>query len=169
MSDVIQELISKDLRLYLETIEGHEFQKNMTLCPFHDDSDPSMSVDNQNGTDVWYCHPCEFGGNIIHYVMKKYELKKGPAIKQLASHFNIDTTPQKPKVIAKYSYTDEKGKELYKVLRFSPKDFRADKKLKDVRQVLYHLPDIIKADKVWLVEGEKDSDNVQKLGLVATT
>lgn len=166
---VIQELIGKNLKSYLETIEGHEFQKNMTLCPFHDDSKPSMSVDNKNGADVWYCHPCEIGGNIIHYVMRKHDLKKGQAIKKLADHFNIETTPVKPKIIAEYSYTDEKGKELYKILRLSPKDFTANKKLNGIRQVLYHMPEVFKSETVWILEGEKDADNVRKLGLVATT
>ncbi len=169
MSDLLHELISKDLKSYLETYEGHKFKRNMTLCPFHDDHVESMSIDLKDGSWLWYCHPCETGGNIIHYVMKKYGLKKGQAIKKLANHFNLDTTPSKPKVIAEYSYTDETGKELYKILRFSPKDFKANKKLNGQRQVLYHLPEVIKADKVWLVEGEKDADNVRKLDLTATT
>ncbi|MBA7614662.1 DNA primase [subsurface metagenome] len=169
MSDLIQELISKDLKSYLENYEGHKFQRNMTICPFHDDKNPSMSVDQKDGAGLFHCHACGAGGNIIRYIMKKHGLKKGEAIKKLAAHFNLDTTPGKPKVIAEYSYTDEKGKELYKVLRFSPKEFRANKKLDGVRQVLYHLPEVIKADRVWLVEGEKDADNMRKLMFTATT
>ena len=169
MSDLLQEIISKDLRSYLENYEGHKFQGNMTLCPFHDDGKPSMSIDLKDGSWLWYCHPCEIGGNIIHYMMRKHNLKKGQAIKKLADHFNIETTPVKLKVIAEYSYTDEKGKELYKILRLSPKDFTANKKLNGARQVLYHLPDVMTSEKVWLVEGEKDADNLHRLDLTATT
>ncbi|MDI6848698.1 MAG: DUF3987 domain-containing protein [Candidatus Saccharicenans sp.] len=41
--------------------------------------------------------------------------------------------------------------------------------MKGVRQVLYRLPEVLRAEEVWLVEGEKDADNLSKLGLVATT
>ena len=172
MNDLIQEIISKDLKSYLETYEGHKLKGNMTLCPFHDDHVESMSINQKDGSWVWYCHPCNIGGNLIHYVMKKYGLKKGETIKKLANHFNLETTPARSKVIAKYSYTDEQGKELYKILRFSPGSsprFKADREVKGKRQVLYHLPEVIKADRVWVVEGEKDADNVRKLGLTATT
>jgi putative DNA primase/helicase len=82
---------------------------------------------------------------------------------------------------AAYDYTDPKGRLLYQVLRLRPKDFRqrrpiADGRwewsLGDVRRVLYCLPQLLAAPTdawVFVVEGEKDADNLARLGLVATT
>ncbi len=59
-----------------------------------------------------------------------------------------------------------------------PKDFwqrRPDGKggwinnLQGVRRVLYRLPDVKSAQTVCVAEGEKDADNLAKLGFVATT
>jgi len=41
--------------------------------------------------------------------------------------------------------------------------------LDGVRRVLYNLPAVTQAEKVYLVEGEKDADNLTKIGLTATT
>lgn len=87
-------------------------------------------------------------------------------------------TPVKERKVAEYSYCDEEGKELFQVVRFDPKDFRQRHKngggdwlwnLEGVRRVLYHLPEVLKAEKVYLVEGEKDADNLIKAGVCAST
>lgn len=85
-------------------------------------------------------------------------------------------------IVAAYNYTDSEGTLLYQVVRYYPKDFRQRRpgvdgnwiwNLKDVNQVLYCLPSVIKAVKegltVYICEGEKDVDNLVKLGLIATT
>ncbi len=77
---------------------------------------------------------------------------------------------------ATYTYTDKEGVELYSVLRMQ----RGGEKtflqrtpshwgLENVRRVLYNLPAVIKADTVYIVEGEKDADTLNKLGYCATT
>jgi len=173
MSDLIQELIGKNLRYYLEKHESHKFDGNKTLCPFHNDTSPSMTVDEKAGVWLWYCHgKCKMGGDIITYYMKKHGVTKGVAIKELAKVFGLEIVKQaikKPVIVATYPYLDEQGKQLYKIIRYNPKTFRADRKLNDIRQVLYRLPEVMKANSLWLVEGEKDVDNVHKLGLTVTT
>lgn len=65
-----------------------------------------------------------------------------------------------------YDYTDENGMFLFQVLRLHPKKFyqrRLEKgkwvyNLNGIRKVLYRLPDVIEAEKVFVVEGEKDAD-----------
>lgn len=166
MHDVIEQIKSQDLKFYLEK-HDHIFKGNMTLCPFHDDTVPSMSVDHKNGSWVWHCHSCEQGGTIIDYEMKRAELTTAEAIKKLANHFNFESS--KPKVVTQYSYTDEQGNELFKIIRYHPKTFRADRKMAGVRRVVYRLSEVLGAKSVWLVEGEKDADNLSKLGLTATT
>ena len=84
---------------------------------------------------------------------------------------------EKPVVVAEYIYRDEEDKPLYKVVKYQPKNFVQAKydngewvwKMKDVRYVLYNLSNVIKSDTIYWVEGEKDADNLNKLGLVATT
>jgi len=175
MSDFIQELIGKNLRYYLEKHESHKFDGNKTLCPFHNDTSPSMTVDEKAGSWLWFCHgKCNFGGNIITYYMRKHGVTKGKAIEELAEIFNLAhdkkrPAVKKPTIVASYTYLDEQGKLVYKVNRYNPKTFKVDRKLTNIKQVLYRLPEVMKANSLWLVEGEKDVGNVHKLGLTATT
>jgi hypothetical protein len=80
------------------------------------------------------------------------------------------------KHVATYRYQNTDGKEVYQVRRYEePKDFRpylpnAERPgLGNVVRVPYRLPEILNAETVWIVEGEKDSDNLAALGLAATT
>ena len=84
---------------------------------------------------------------------------------------------EKPRIVAEYIYKDEEDKPLYKVVKYEPKNFIQAKydngnwvwSMKGARYVLYNLSNVIKSDTIFFVEGEKDADNVNKLGLVATT
>lgn len=79
-----------------------------------------------------------------------------------------------------YNYTDETGKLLSHVCRYDPKseggkkDFRQCKpdgitwSTKGVRQVLYNLPEITKAQDIFFSEGERDTKALKKLGFAAT-
>ncbi len=82
------------------------------------------------------------------------------------------TTPQR-QIVATYPYTDEHGKLLFEVIRYSPKSFAQRRpdgtwKLGDVRRVLYRLPEVLASECVYLVEGEKDVETLRGLGLPAT-
>lgn len=89
-------------------------------------------------------------------------------------------------LIATYTYCDENGKTLFQVLRYDPKGFKQRRpdtsphgkggwvySLDGVRRVLYRLPEVLAAvaasRAVYVCEGEKDTDNLVKLGLAATT
>ncbi len=84
------------------------------------------------------------------------------------------------KIAAPYDYRAENGDRLYQVVRFEPKDFRQRRpngndgwtwNLNGVPRVLYRLPELLDADKgetVFIVEGEKDADNLRAIGLTAT-
>ncbi len=85
------------------------------------------------------------------------------------------------KQTAAYRYRDERGRALYEVVRYEPKDFRQRVplegggyawKLDGVRRVLYRLPELLAADplfEVFIVEGEKDADLLASVGCVTTT
>jgi hypothetical protein len=84
------------------------------------------------------------------------------------------------RIVATYDYVDERGEMLYQVIRFEPKDFRQRRpdgagewlwNLDGVRRVLYRLPLLATNPEraVFVVEGEKDVDNLAHLGIIATT
>lgn len=88
------------------------------------------------------------------------------------------------KIVAVYPYTDEHGELLYEVCRIEPgkegrsKDFvqrHYDSKgkavwgMEGVRRVLYRLPEVLQAETVYVVEGEKDVHTLAAAGVVATT
>jgi replicative DNA helicase len=91
--------------------------------------------------------------------------------------------PIRPEDIANvYSYVDEANSLIYEVLRLkvppgAPKDFRqrrADGRMGlgaegETRRVLFRLPRVLAASHVYLVEGEKDVETLERHGLVATT
>jgi len=80
-----------------------------------------------------------------------------------------------------YPYRDETGTLVHETVRYAPKGFgqrRPDGRggriydLNGIRTVVYRLPELLASpadESVYLVEGEKDADNVASLGLAATT
>jgi hypothetical protein len=83
-------------------------------------------------------------------------------------------------IAATYVYKDVSGDPLYRVLRLSPKGFFQERfedgewkpGMRDVTRVLYHLPELVRLDPdatVYVVEGEKDADNLLQAGVFATT
>lgn len=69
-----------------------------------------------------------------------------------------------------YDYVDENEKLLFQVVRLFPKKFFQRRliegkwvyNLNNTRKVLYRLPEVIKAEIVFIVEGEKDVENLRK-------
>ena len=95
--------------------------------------------------------------------------------------------PDPPPCVTIYPYPDENGRPLFRVKRREPgtdgrsksftqqryvKDFGWTNGVKGVRRVLYRLPEVIAAVKagrpIVLCEGEKDVDELVRLGYVAT-
>jgi 5S rRNA maturation endonuclease (ribonuclease M5) len=79
-------------------------------------------------------------------------------------------------VVEKYPYHDQSGQEIYQVWRHDPKDFsqhriidgEARPTLEGIARVPYRLPEFLKSETVWIVEGEKDADSLAALDIVAT-
>jgi hypothetical protein len=81
--------------------------------------------------------------------------------------------------VAVYRYTDARGDLLFEVCRYAnPKTFRQRqprkdgkgylKNLKGVEQVLYRLPEVLRAQEIWCPEGERDVESLVALGYTAT-
>lgn len=134
------------------------------LCKSHADKNSSLTITEEDNKILVYCH----AGCTTQQVLSSVGLTE----KDL-----FNNVQQKPQKVAEYIYRDEENKPLYKVIRFEPKNFMQAKyidgewiyKMAGVRYVLYNLPNVIKSDVVYFVEGEKDADNLNSIGLVATT
>jgi DNA primase len=121
---------------------------------------------------VWHCNDCGVGGSVIDWVMHERGCDAAQAMRVLSGNNGA------AEIVATYDYTDEGGNLLFQCVRTKPKDFwqrRPDGKggwinnLQGVRRVLYRLPEVKSAQTVCVAEGEKDADNLAKLGFVATT
>ncbi len=161
--------------------------QGLGICPFHDDHNPSFSVNPDDG--LFNCFGCGAKGSIFDFRMKRYGEDFPTALAVLAAEEGISATAtrQKPqkKIKAVYDYTDESGTLLFQSVRYEPKDFKqrrpdgtggwiwslldVTKKQYAVRLVPYRLLEILKADLVLICEGEKDVHNVEALGFTATT
>lgn len=151
----------------------------MALCPFHADTNPSLSIDPKTG--LWKCFGCNTSGDIFTFYQKlKDHQTFQEVLMGISQEFGIakSVATSNGKVVATYDYVDEEGKLLFQVCRRDPKDFRQRKpngkggwqwNTNGVRRVLYNLPKVLQADEVIIVEGEKDTDALIKLDLTATT
>ena len=96
---------------------------------------------------------------------------------RLLARIGLESYLAVPVEVARYQYTDENNKVLYESVRFEPKDFRQRQpvnghwnwSLKGVRLVLYRLKEVLDAERVIIVEGEKDVETLHDLGFTATT
>jgi 5S rRNA maturation endonuclease (ribonuclease M5) len=138
-------------------------------CPAHDDQRASLSVDYKGNRVLWHCQ----AGCSAEAVRKRLGVAwvdvddYGPAIGKRPT--------------AAYTYHDAAGAPVLRVQRFEPKDFRVQR-FEDGQwlwgrgkapYLLYRLPRVLEAiktgERVWLVEGEKDADALERAGAVATT
>jgi len=179
-----QEFFAKYLPAGIKKIGGDEWQAR---CPFHDDKNPSLNINAQTG--AFFCHGCGKKGGFFHFYAKLNDLddrRDFPKILAGIAHdFGIEAAEElKAQLVKTYDYIDEGGTLLFQVCRYEPgkngkpKDFRQRVpngsggwayNLNGVRRVLYRLPEVLKADEVVLVEGERDSDTLAGLGFVGTT
>ena len=138
---------------------------------------------------VWYDHEHGVGGGTLDLVPGATQNDRLQWLRDRGLINNAPGGARKSRnggatpftIIATYDYTDESGSLLFQVVRLAPKDFRQRRpngkdgwswSLDHTRRVLYRLPEVRDAvASGWLViivEGEKDTDNVRKLGFTAT-
>ena len=61
-------------------------QSGMTRCPFHEDHNPSMKVD-----DRFYCFCCGASGDVIDFTARLFGISPKDAAEKLAEDFDIDS------------------------------------------------------------------------------
>lgn len=155
---------------------GPDYQ---ALCPAHEDAKASLSLrEADDGTVLVKCHAgCETT-QVLGSI--------GLTMRDLFPNGTASGQKARGRIVATYDYTDEADDRLFQAVRLEPKDFRqryydpSHPKAKDnwvwslkgVRRVLYRLPHVVEAAEagrvVFIVEGEKDVDALERLGLVAT-
>jgi len=57
------------------------------VCPFHDDSHPSMSVSSRLG--IFHCFSCKAGGNAIKFIQDYEKISFPEAVEKLAGMYNF--------------------------------------------------------------------------------
>lgn len=138
-------------------------------CPFHQDKNPSLSINLEKA--VWHCHSCNQSGGILDFEKAMFAKNTEDAWAEIYRVCGMEPPKQNQRLVATYDYVDEAGKTLFQKLRFEPKHFiqrQPDGKggwwnnTHGVRKVLYRLPDVIVARTLWVVEGEKDADNLRE-------
>ena len=63
-----------------------------TLCPWHDDHDPSLSLVERTGKNYCHCFSCDKGGDVIAYVMAVMNTDFRGACEWLSRQYGILTT-----------------------------------------------------------------------------
>ena len=91
----------------------------VALCPWHGDSRPSLQINPERQT--WKCWPCDVGGDIFSFVMRRENVDFPGAVKLLAERAGIDILPVSiPR--AKPGSPDDKAT-LYKALAWAEQQF----------------------------------------------
>jgi hypothetical protein len=145
----------------------------LAFCPAHEDRQKrSLSVSiGDDGRTLVHCFASKCTAEAI---ARSVDMP----LAALAAPNGTPPRNERPRETTTYDYLDERGELLYQVVRFVPKDFRPRRpvgnggwtwNLRDVRRVVYRLDELAEQRRVYLVEGEKDVDNLRAAGLTATT
>jgi len=164
--------------------------KNQFRCPFpenHANGDAHHSAQVHDGRAYCYSQKCfgEKGADIFDLA----ELMEGlPTFSEqkewIAKEFRLTngTATGSRRIVATYDYVDASGNLIFQTVRYEPKDFsqrQPDGKgdwiwnLQGIQPVLYRLPEVLAAEHVLIVEGEKDVNAAYQIelppGYAATT
>ena len=145
----------------------HTNNSIVALCPSHNDKSPSLTASFNSDKILVKCQAgCTFKEIVSALGMKQSQFF-APKEKLLSK-----------KIVARYRYEDKEGNHAFDVVRFEPKNFRPQRPdgkwtLEGATRVPYRLPQLLdgikKGREILILEGEKDCDNAEKFGLVATT
>lgn len=163
-------------------------------CPAHDDRTASLCV--REGVDhsgnLCLFVKCQAGCATADVLRAMGLTMRDLYVQQTKEQLVVHTAKQsknKPlgKLTTVYNYTDEEGVLLFQVCRYESEEGKTFRQrvpdasakggyrwsIKGVRPVPYRLPEvkhaIAEGRPVFLVEGEKDADNLSLLGYTATT
>lgn len=107
MSGTIDELISRIKDIPTSEILAHYIHvvkkgtQTLAVCPFHDDSNPSLNINDQRG--MWFCFVDNLGGDSIKFVRLYRNLEFMDALRDICDKlgWNFDDYHQKKKASPK--------------------------------------------------------------------
>lgn len=159
-------------------IKWSETGWGQTLCHKHKDHKPSGFIDYETG--VFHCKGCGYKASIFDYYMDRHNVDFPTAKSELSKLAGLSKEPQR-KLVKAYDYLNESGKLIFQCLRYEPKGFNQRRpdpsnqgkwiyNLEDIKLIPYNLPEVIKPENkdIFIVEGEKDVESLQSIGLVAS-
>ena len=158
---------------------GHERVGPCPKCG----GDDRFGINTQK--QLWNCRGCDKGGDVIKLVQHLDGCGFKAACATLAGEppsetkGNGSTKPWSP-IVARYVYRQADGSPYQQVCRTAAKSFFQNQwngqmwvsGAPDGAKIPYRLPELIAAPltmPVHITEGEKDADNLAKLGFIATT
>jgi putative DNA primase/helicase len=156
-------------RLQAVRPEGSTGREWLALCPAHNDHSPSLLVTLKDDGKVLLC--CRSQRCVALDIVRAI----GLTLKDL---YPKDDSSPESRIVKAYDYHDAAGTLIYQVVRLrEPKDFKqraADGswRVKGLPRVPYKYPALVNAAEgstVFVCEGEKDVDNLQPFGVLATT
>lgn len=152
------------------------------LCPFHDDTTASLSVNPVTG--VFKCHACTAKGSIFDLFGKIHNLDFKGSITALTEMAGLapgkgSGGTVKPKEVDRHDYLDADGNLLYQRVRFEPGDNGRSKKYmpfdpatgqwkRPGEPLIYNLPEVITAATAFICEGERKADVLKSWGFTGS-
>lgn len=93
--DIVKEELRQRVKLndLIFRLTNIEVKNGYMMCPFHNETVASMSVDNNKG--LYYCFGCNAGGDIFSFVMQYQGLGFMDAIKYIDSLYCLNLCNQK--------------------------------------------------------------------------
>src|SRR5215472_12932882 len=140
------------------------------LCPFHDDQNPSFTVNLETG--LWCCHAGCGGGDVFSFVMKRDEVDFPQAVETLTRRATVkdEAKTEGRQVLRRFLWTDAEGRKAWRLRCEGKQKFiwaedeaGAQPGRGGCTPTLYELEAVGKASDIILVEGEHDADTLNEL------
>jgi len=194
--DNTRELLAKfDLPGYIERhYQGCKMKRQRAdharcAAVWRDGDDPEkVHFDLKDNKWLWHDHKTSDGGDAIKFLCEVENLSKSDAFKRVREFTGMTRIVPKAKRrdVGRWVYVNEANEPVSCAVRFEPglngepKGYRQEAPdgadgwnsgkgcMNGVRLVPYRLPDVLQADEVYVVEGEKCADRLHDEGLMAT-
>lgn len=87
---------------------GFEVNRGVMLCPFHNDSHPSLKI--YPGSRGWHCFVCNEGGSVIDFVSKLFSINARQAAIRLDNDFHLGLSTERPTRADRNRWIEERKK-----------------------------------------------------------
>lgn len=88
------------LALYAQGTDLKQVGKELVgLCPFHDDSTPSLTINEKDGQFLFMCFGCNASGNIFQFLEKKEGLSFEAAVAEVQAFIDKDAWERDKKIV----------------------------------------------------------------------